>query len=79
VAEDGWEVEYGINDLLPIIFKILEILNQNEAWPASYLSVRDLTTIREMLELVWWDYFQAGIIRKIKPNLPKVQAHKFSA
>lgn len=47
-------MECGINDLLPIIFKILRY------------SVRDLTTIQEMLKLVWWDYFQAGIIRKIK-------------
>ena len=54
MAEEGWEVEYGISDLLPIIFNFLRY------------SVRDLTTIQEMLKLVWWDYFQAGIIRKIK-------------
>lgn len=54
VAEEEWEVVWGISDLLPIIFKILRY------------SVRDLTTIQEMLKLVWWDYFQAGIIRKIK-------------
>ncbi len=44
----------GISELLSIIFKILRY------------SVRDLTTIQEILKLVWWDYFQAGIIGKIK-------------